>query len=268
MGMNAKGASALTRVGAIALAFVGAIVLTLVGAISTPVGAAGEIRVLCSNGLRAVVEAVTAPYERSSGHKLAVQFNSTTTLKQRIQGGEAFDVALLTTDAVDDLIASGALVRATRVDLARTGIGVGYRKGAPKPDVRTAQALRQVMMNAQSIAYTRDGASRPAVDRMWAQLKIADQVQPKIKLMPAGEPAPSVARGDSQFVLTLISEILPVPGVELAGALPEEFQSYVSFTAAASARAADLFQAQSVIDFVHGQQSAAAYKKNGMTVHR
>jgi molybdate transport system substrate-binding protein len=227
---------------------------------------AAELRVLCSNGLRAVIEELRPQFERTSGHTLALQFNSTTTLKQRIEGGEAFDVALLSSEAVDDLVKSGALVSASRAELAQSGIGVGIRKGAPRPDVRTAAALKDAMLRARSIAYTRDGASRPQVDKMFATLGIAAALQPKIKLMPAGEPAPSVATGQSEYVITLISEILPVAGVELAGPLPAEFQKYTSFAAAAGAHAANAQAVNALIAFMHGPAAAPVYTAKGMDV--
>jgi molybdate transport system substrate-binding protein len=225
---------------------------------------AAEIRVLCSNGLRAVVEELRPAFEHSSGHTLAIQFNSTATLKQRIDGGEAFDVALLSSEAVADLVMSGKLTAGSRVELARSGIGVGFRKGAAKPDVRTTAALKEAVLRATSITYTRDGASRPQVDKMFENLGISAALQPKIKLLAAGQPAPSVAKGESEMVITLISEILPVAGVELAGPLPAEFQKYTAFSAAAAAAGANAQAVKALIAFVHGPAAAPVYAAKGM----
>lgn len=225
---------------------------------------AAQLRVLCSNGLRAVVEELRPEFERTSGHTLSIEFNSTATLKQRIEGGESFDVALLSTEAVDALIKAGKLTSSTRTELARSGIGVGFRKGAAKPDVHTAAALKEAMLHATSIAYTRDGASRPTVDKMFESLGIASTLQPKIKLMPAGTPAESVARGESEVVLTLISEIVPVKGVELAGPLPADFQKYTSFAAATAIKTKNGDAGMALIGFVRGPAAARIYKANGM----
>jgi molybdate transport system substrate-binding protein len=237
--------------------------LTLLLVQGSPVRAA-DIHVLCSNGLRAAVEELRPRFERASGHTLVIQFSSTASLKQRIEKGEAFDVALLTSDAIDDLITAGRLSGATHAELSRSGIGVGYRKGASKPDVRTPDAVRRTMLQAKSIAYTRDGASRPHVDRMFERLGITADVTPKIRLQAAGQPPESVAQGQSELVITLISEILPVAGIELAGPLPSEFQSYVAFAGAASARGNNLQAVQSLITFLDGPDAVAAYKAKGM----
>ena len=225
---------------------------------------AAEIRVLCSNGLKAVLETIRPDFERTSGHTLKIEFNSTATLRQRIDGGEMFDVALLSTEAIDDFVKAGKLAAASRIELARTGIGVGFRKGAVRPDVRTTDAFKQAMLHAGSIVYTRDGASRPQIDTMFDSLGLRTALQPKIKLLPAGQPPEAVAKGEADIVLTLISEIVPVAGVELAGPLPADFQKYTSFAAAATPRAADSAAAKALLAFVHAPASASIYKKNGM----
>src|SRR5262245_51384648 len=124
---------------------------------------AAEIRVLASTGIQAAVEALKPQFEKASGDTLSVDFSTTATLRDRIEKGEAFDVAILTDDAIDALIKSGALDASTRAELARVGIGVAYKKGAPKPDVKDAAALKQALLGAKSVAYTGNGATRPAI---------------------------------------------------------------------------------------------------------
>ena len=223
-----------------------------------------EIQVLCSNGVGAVLRELQPQFEKSTGHKLAIQFSSTANLKQRIEGGEAFDVVFLTADTADELIKSGKLAGATRAELARSGIGVGFRKGAPKPDVRTAAAMKQSLMNAKSIAYTGNGASRPSIDKMLERMGLASQVKSKVRLTGAGQAPEIVAKGEAEMVITLISEILPVPGVELAGPLPEEFQNYVSFSAAAAAKGGNQQAVTALIKYMDGPAAVPAYKAQGM----
>jgi molybdate transport system substrate-binding protein len=214
--------------------------------------------------VKAAVEAMKPQFERTSGHKLSIEFTTTASLKQRIDKGEKFDVAILTDDAVSDLVKSGHLIGYKRAALARVGIGVGFRTGAPKPDIRTAAAVKQAMLNAKSVAYTREGASRPGIDKMFATLGIASAIAPKANLTGPGQSPEAVAKGESDVVLTLISEILPVPGVDLAGPLPAEFQSYISFSAAPSSDATDTNAAQALVEFLDGTGAAAAYKTAGM----
>lgn len=243
---------------------ISATVLTACLLLSTSAAQAAEIRVLCSNGVKAAVEELGPQFERASGNTLVVEFSTAATLAQRIKSGEAFDVAILTDQTVDDLIKSGALTSSTRAELARVGIGVGFRKGAATPDVRTSAAIKQTILNAKSIAYTGDGASRPFIDKMFAGLGVAPQVQSKAHLTAAGQAPTSVAKGESELVITLISEILPEPGVELAGPLPTEFQSYLGFAAAPAARTAKAAAAQALITFLDGSAAAATYKAKGM----
>ena len=225
---------------------------------------AADIRVLASNGVKAAVEELRPQLEKASGATLSIDFNTTATLRDRIEKGEAFDVAILTDDAMDALIKSGKLSPALRTKLARVGIGVGFRKGAPKPDVRTAAAIKQALLNAKAIAYTGNGASRPAIDKMIERLGIAKELQPKSHLTAAGAAPASVGKGESDLVLTLISEILPEPGVELAGPLPSDFQTYLGFSAAPSPKAQKSPGVAALIKFLDGPAAAAAYKAKGM----
>jgi molybdate transport system substrate-binding protein len=229
----------------------------------TPADAA-EIRVLASNGVKAAVEELKPQLEKASGSTLSIDFSTTAALRERIEKGEAFDVAILTDEAMDALIKAGKLSPKLHGTLARVGIGVGYRKGAPKPDVRTAASIKQALLNAKSIAYTGNGASRPGIDRMFEQLGIAGQLHTKSHLTAAGAAPASVGKGESDLVLTLISEILPEPGVELAGPIPSEFQTYIGFSAAPSTKAAGSPAAAALIAFMKSPAAAATYRVKGM----
>jgi molybdate transport system substrate-binding protein len=225
---------------------------------------AADLRVLASNGVKAAVEELKPQLEKASGSTLSIDFSTAAALRERIEKGEAFDVAILTDDAIDALIKAGKISQAQRAKLARVGIGVGYRKGALKPDVGKAASMKQTLLNAKSIAYTEAGASRPGIDRMFEQLGIASQLHTKAHLTAAGAAPASVGKGEADLVLTLISEILPEPGVELAGPIPPEFQRYIGFSAAPSAKAAAGPAAAAVIKFLDSPAAAPIYKAKGM----
>ena len=225
---------------------------------------AAEIRVLASNGIKAAVEALGPQFEKASGDTLSIDFSTTATLLGRIEKGEAFDVAILADDAIDALIMSRTLAPATRAELAAVGIGVGFRKGAAKPDVRTAAGMKRALLSATSVAYTGNGASRPAIDKMIAGLGIVQEMARKVHFVAPGAAPAAVARGESDLVLTLISEILPEPGVELAGPLPSDFQAYLTFSAAAGAKSGKGRTAQALVTFLDGPTAAAMYKSKGM----
>jgi molybdate transport system substrate-binding protein len=225
---------------------------------------AAEIRILASNGVKAAVEELKPQLEKASGSTLSIDFSTTAALRERIEKGEAFDVAILTDEAMDALIKAGRLSPMLHARLARVGVGVGYRKGAPKPDVGTAASIKQALLNAKSIAYTGNGASRPGIDRMFERLGIAGQLHTKSHLTAAGAAPASVGKGESDLVLTLISEILPEPGVGLAGPIPSEFQTYIGFSAAPSRKAAASPAVASLIQFLDGPAAAPVYKVKGM----
>ena len=174
---------------------------------ATSAGAA-ELRLLASNGIKAAIEELKPQLEKASGSTLAIEFSTAATLRERIEKGEAFDVAILTDEAIDALVKAGQ-ISPMHTRLARVGIGVGFRKGAPRPDVKTVAGIKQSLLNAKAIAYTGNGASRPAIDKMIERLGIAKQIEAKSHLTAAGSAPASVAKGESDLVLTLISEILP-----------------------------------------------------------
>jgi molybdate transport system substrate-binding protein len=245
--------------------------LTILGTMATfgsPPAQGADLRVLASNGVKAAVEELKPQLEKASGSTLSIDFNTAATQRERIEKGEAFDIAVLTDEAIDALIKSGKLSSKLHTKLARVGIGVGYRKGVQKPDVRTAAGIKQALLNAKAIAYTANGASRPGIDRMFDRLGIAGQIQSKSRLTAAGAAPASVGKGESDLVLTLISEILPEPGVELAGPLPPEFQTYIGFSAAPSPKAASSPAVAAFIKFLDGPAAAATYKVKGMEATR
>src|SRR6202171_5187467 len=215
-----------------------AIVATAVGFLVLPLpqhaaGGGAPVRVLVSNGMKAAMEELQPQCERAIGHPLELQFNSTAGVKKRIEAGEGFDVTVITTEAIDDLIKQGKLARGTRADVARSELGIGIRAGAPKPDIHTQGALKQTLKEAKSITYPQDGASRGYIEKMFERMGIAAEVKPKIILAPGSGPATeSVAEGKAALVVTLFSEIVPVHGVEVLGPLPGDLQSDIRFSAA------------------------------------
>jgi molybdate transport system substrate-binding protein len=193
------------------------------------------VRVLISNGFRAVFDDLVPVCEKSIGHRVTVQSGTSTSLIEKVNAGEPFDVAIMTTEAMETLGKSGKI--AARTPLGRSGIGIGSRVGAKKPDIANAEALKKTFLAAKAITYAGDGASRPHIDRMMGTLGIAD-VMTKKTLLEQGSvrAAARVASGDADLLITLVSEILPAPGVELVGPLPTQFQNYVSFAGAAAVK--------------------------------
>ena len=248
----------------------GAIVATTVAALFglwTP-SAAGQdnaLHLFVSNGMKGSVEALQGQCEKEVGRRLAIQFGSTASLKRRIEAGEAFDVTIITIEAIDDLIKKALLRSATRMAIGRSELGVGIRAGASKPDIQSVATFRQALRQAPSITYPQDGASRGYIERMFERLGIADDVKAKIVLAPGSGPATeSVAAGKAAMVLTLFSEIAPTPGVEILGPFPGEYQSDIRFEAAASAQSKQAEAAAALITFLAGPEVTAVLKAKGI----
>jgi molybdate transport system substrate-binding protein len=223
------------------------------------------VRVLVSNGMKAALEDLQPRSERAIGQPLAFQFNSTASLKKKIEAGEGFDVAIITTEAIGDLIKQGKLAGGSRADLGRSELGIGIRSGAAKPDIHTPEALKRTLREAKSITYPQDGASRAYIEKMFERMGIAADVKPKIILANGSGPATeSVAAGKAALVITLFSEIVPIHGVEILGPLPGEFRYDIRFAAAASAATANGKAAKALIAFLAGPEAAPAFKAKGI----
>jgi molybdate transport system substrate-binding protein len=227
-----------------------------------------SLRVLASNGFRAVFDDLAPRCEKAIGRQLSTEFGTSTSLQQRAIGAEAFDVAVMTSETIDDLMKAGKLTLSSLVPLGRSGIGIGIRAGATKPDIKTPEALKQALLNAKGITYAGDGASRPYIDEMMKTLGIAKEAAAKTMLEQGSvRAAANVASGKADLLITLVSEILPAPGVDLVGPLPARFQHYVSFAAATSASTANGAESKSLIACLSGPDAAATLKARGMEKH-
>jgi len=229
----------------------------------------GELHVMISDGMKAVVEEITPQIEQATGRKLAANFNSSKNLRDKIQAGEPFDAAILTSDVLDDLVQKGKIASAGRAEISRTGIGVGVRAGAPKPDISTPDALKKTLLNAKSISFNPTGASAAHTYDVFTRLGITDALKPKLMLdAEAGRPQMNVAGGKAELVISLIPEVKFFPGVDLIGPIPAELQSYVNFAAGVSASPHDAEGATKLVQFLAGPKIAPVLKAKGMEPHK
>ena len=227
-----------------------------------------EVHVLASNGIKAVVEDLRAQGERSIGHPITVEYRPTAALKQDIDAGKTFDLVIVTMESIAQLTKEGKTVGGEGTPISRVGVGIGIRKGAPRPDISTPEALKRAMLGAKAIAYGPIGASFPYITHMLETLGIADAVKSKTLFFnTSDETNEAVAEGKADFGMTLVSEILPAKGVELLGPFPDEFQGYVRFSAAVSASAKNPDSASALIKFLAGPDALASIKARGMQAH-
>ena len=226
---------------------------------------AADIRVLCSNGLKAVFEELAPQFERASGHKVVVTYGLAAGFKQQIDSGTPFDLAILTPALIDELIKSGKMAADSRTVIARTGLGVMTKAGARKPDVRTTDSFKKALLDASSIAYAREGASGVAFAALIEKLGIAATLKPKLKPTATGEEVNDlVVRGEAQYGVLPLSEILAVKGAELGGMFPAEIQTFITMATAVSAGAKQPAASRDLIKFLMAPAATAVVKTKGM----
>lgn len=223
------------------------------------------LRVIASNGVKTFVEALVPAYEKSSGRKTSITYGTSTTLVKNIVGGERFDVVIATAEAVEQIGKAGKVTTEPVSVLGRSQVGVGVRQGARKPRVGTAAEMKQALLDAKGVTYAGNGASRPRIEAMFARLGLTDTLKPKIILEVGSDGSIArVNKGDADLLLTLVSEILPAPGIELAGPLPQEFRSEVTFAAAVSATAADPAAARALIASLVSREATPILRQKGL----
>jgi molybdate transport system substrate-binding protein len=220
-----------------------------------------EITALVSNALKTSLPELAPQFEKATEHKLKLTFGSTDPLKVRIEKGEAVDVALIGEGAIDELIKQGKIVAATRTIITRSGLGVAIRKGAPKPDLSTAEAFKNTLLAAKSISYNERGLTGIYLKALFARLGITDAVKAKYK---DGSGAALVGKGETEIGLTQASEVALVDGVELGGTLPAEIQNYTVFPAAITTSAKDPDAAKALLKFLISPEAVRVMKAKGL----
>jgi molybdate transport system substrate-binding protein len=229
--------------------------------------AAAEIKVLTAGAFKQVLLALVPEFEKQTGHKVTIENATVGALTKRIEGGEAFDLAVLTPAAVNALADKGKFVADSRTNLARVGVGVVVREGTPKPDISSVDAFKRAVLAAKSVAYidpAAGGSSGIYVAGLLDKLGIAGEVKPKAKLIPGGAVAEHIARGEAELGIHQISEIIPVKGITLVGPLPAQIQNYTVYAAGIGAHAKEPEAAKALLKTLSGPAAAEVLRSKGM----
>ena len=225
---------------------------------------AAEIKVLSSNGMREAVVELAPQFERSTGHKLSIRYDTAAFLQRDIDRGESFDVAVMTTSQFDAVAKTGKFDLATRTLVTLSRIGIAVRKGASKPDIGSVEAFRRTMLAAKSIAYATVGTSGVHFMAVCERLGIAGEVKAKGKTLPGGSLGEFVAKGEAELAIQQISELLPVEGIELVGPFPAELALITPYTAAVGANSKDGAIGKAFIAFLTTPNARAVFKAKGL----
>ncbi len=231
--------------------------------VATAINAA-EITVIASTAMREVLGELVPMFERTSGHKVAVSFQSGAVLPGKIKEGAQADLVVTTPQTIDDLVQAGKLVAGTRVDFVRSGAGVAVRTGAPKPDISTPEALKNALLAAKSVGYSQ-GPSGVHFMSVMARLGIADQVKAKGVVPPLGQRVGVlIARGDAEIGVQQITELLQIPGIDFVGPLPRELQADIVYSTATPTTAKEREAAAALVKFLSSEPALPIIKKVGL----
>lgn len=231
---------------------------------AAPCALAADIKVFASNGVRAALEELSPGFAGESGNKVDVTFGVAEVLRRRIESGEAFDVAILTRVGIDDLVRAGKVAGNGLTAIARSGVGIGIRKGAPRADIGTADALMRTMLAATSVSWAKEGTSGAHFASVLQRVGIAGRMKSKEILVDSGaDVGKLLAQGQVQYGALLVNELMRLPGVELLGPLPPDLQSYVEFTAGVASASASRDAAEALVRFLTAPPARAVFKAKG-----
>jgi molybdate transport system substrate-binding protein len=229
-----------------------------------PPPVAAAIKLMSTLGLMGVVEELAPRYERLGGTKIAAVFAPTSTLMERIGNGETADVAILVSEAIERLTTEGILAHGSRVDLARSVVGIAVRAGAAKPGIGSAEAFKRTLLEAKSVAYSRAGASGIFFAGLIERLGVADEVNAKATVIPSGFTGEVVAKGAAELAVQQISELMVVPGIDIVGPLPSEIASVTTFSGAVFSASAQPEAGRSLLGFFSAAEAVPVIAGKGL----
>lgn len=229
----------------------------------SPMAEAAELKILAGGSMTGALNELAPPFERATGHKLTIHFDSTPNLI-KLATSAPFDLGVVPVDVFKNAEAKTRFAPGPTTDIARVGYGIAVRAGAPKPDVGTPDALKKTLLDAQSVAFLPASAAGAYVSSVFERLGIGEAMKAKTKPQTAtGDIAKAVAKGDAELGVFLIN-VLMAPGVEIAGPFPAELQNDLVFTSAVAADTREAEAAKAFITYLKTPAAAAVIKAKGM----
>jgi molybdate transport system substrate-binding protein len=246
-----------------------AALVTLAVLLVAPAVQAQEVRVMTSGAFTEAFLNLVPDFERTTGMKVLVAFGASMggapdSIPSRLQRGEPVDVVILAAEALNALIAQEHVRPGSGVDLVRSSIGMAVRKGAPKPDISSVEALTRTLLQASSIAYSASASGVYLSTEMFQRLGIAEQIKGKAKRIESERVGTVVARGDAEIGFQQVSELLPIPGIDYVGPLPAAVQRVTTFSAGVAVKSKAPDAAKALIDFLMSPAAAPAIAKTGL----
>jgi len=212
-----------------------------------------DIAVLSTLALKGALE--------SAAPGLRAEFHATQALLKSIADGESADVVILTKEGIDQLVRQGSVLPETRLELGRSGVGMAVRAGAPRPDISSFDALKRTLLAAESVGHSKQGASGLYFAGLLEKHGLASKLKKRV-IVEKGPVAAGIAKGEIQLGAQLLCELAPVAGIDIIGPLPNEVQTYYSFSAAVMKSSKKQAAAKAFLDFMRTDAVRAAMKKN------
>jgi len=223
-----------------------------------------EIKGISSMATRLVLAELVDAFQRRCGTRVAIESVGGVDAAKRVQAGEAFDVVILASDAIDKLIASGHVQPDSKVDLVRSGVAVAVRAGAPKPDISSEDAVRAAVLAARNISYS-TGPSGVALAKLFERWGIVEQIKDRIVTPPPGIPVGSlVAKGEVELGFQQLSELINLDGITVLGPLPPAIQIITTFSAGVCAGSQQAAAVRAMLADMNTSEAAAAKLRQGM----
>ncbi len=244
------------------------VALACATAVSVP-AAAADVHALISTAMKDAVDELVPSFQRDSGNTLQVSYWPSGGIARRFLGGEGADVIVIGSDQLDGLIRQGKVLSGATA-IARTGIGICVKKGAPHPDVSTPEALKRALLAAKTVGYASPasgGVTVVPIQRAFERLGIGDQIAAKAKFAaggPNGRVSVLVSSGEAEIALQEVSELMTNPGVDVIGMLPPELQHITTFAAGITADAKEPAAGRVLIGFLTAPAATALYKTKGL----
>ena len=224
----------------------------------------GRLRGISSMATRQLLAQLASMFTQQTGWVLALESVGGVDAARRLQAGEPFDVVFLASEAIDKLVASGHLIANSKRDLANSGVAVAVRSGAPRLDISTQEAVRQAVLDAQSVSYS-TGPSGVALQKLFERWGIFEAIKERLVVPPPGVPVASLlAQGLVALGFQQYSELMAVEGITVLGPLPPEIQITTTFSSGCCARSAQAPAVQALLDFMAGPEAAKTKRQLGM----
>jgi molybdate transport system substrate-binding protein len=225
---------------------------------------AADIRVISTQATEPAYQELVAQFEKSTGHKVTTVFSGTLNVQKRLADGEAYDLIIMGSDALEDQIKRGKAVAGSRINFAKSGVGVAVRKGAAKPDISSVEAFKNSLLSAKSLGYS-TGPSGLHMLGVFEKLGISSEIKGKLKQTPSGVFVGTlIASGQTEIGFQQIPELIHFEGLDYVGPLPGNLQNITTFATAIHAGAKQADAAKALVQFITAPTAASVIRKHGL----